>query len=55
MIFFSIYIIMFLGDKMNNFEIIRVLNRMVDNTREVSLDMKLYYLLEGLAIDKNIH
>lgn len=55
MLFLIIYIIMILGDKMNNFEIIRVLNRMVDNTREISLDLKLYYLLEGLTIDKNMH
>ena len=40
---------------MNNFEIIKVLNRMIDNTREVCIDIKLYYLLEVLTIDKNIH
>lgn len=55
MTFSFIYIIMIVGDRMNNFEIIRIINRMLDNTRIVSIDMNLYYIMEGLGIDKNIH
>lgn len=40
---------------MNNFEIIRVINRIVDNTREVSIGMNLYYLFDGLVFDKLEH
>ena len=41
--------------KMNGFEINRIFNRMLDNTRVISIQTKIYFLTEGLAIDKNNH
>ena len=40
---------------MNNFEIIRLLNKMIDNTEYVKINTKLTYALHRLAIDKNKH
>ena len=40
---------------MNNFEIIRVLNRMIDGTREISICSRVYFIKKSLIIDKNIH
>ena len=40
---------------MNNFEIIRLLNKMIDNTEHVKINTKLTYVLNRLAIDKNKH
>ena len=37
-----------LGDSMNNLEIIRLLNKMIDNTRTI----KLSYAVDRLTIDK---
>lgn len=35
---------MMVGDNVNNLEIIRVLNRMIDNTRVVSIKTKITYM-----------
>lgn len=33
-----------MGDMMNNFEVIRLINSMVDNTRVISIHTKLTYI-----------
>ena len=38
---------------MNGFEICRIYNKMIDNVRIISIETELYYLLDGLTIDKN--
>ena len=56
MIFKFFYIIIFLGDNyMNNFEVIRLLNIMVDNTRKISIESRIHYINQALAIDKKGH
>ena len=40
---------------MNNFEVIRLLNKMVDNTKMISINVELYFIMEGLTIDKKGH
>lgn len=40
---------------MNNFEIIRIFNKMIDNTRSLKVYAKLCYVKERLIIDKNRH
>ena len=40
---------------MNSFEIIRVLNRMIDNTREISISSRVHFIKKSLLIDKNMH
>ena len=47
--------IMMLVIWMNNFEIIRLLNKMIANTERVKINVKLTYALNRLAIDKNKH
>ena len=37
---------------MNNFEVIRVLGRMFDYTKEISMNSLVYYIKDSLAIDK---
>lgn len=56
MIFEIFYIIIFLGDNfMNNFEVIRLLNIMLDNTRKISIESRVHYINQALAIDKKGH
>lgn len=56
MIFFNIYIIIFLGDEiMNNFEVIRLLGRMLDVTKEISISTRVHFIKQALVIDKNRH
>ena len=43
----------FFGDKMNFLEINIILNKMIDNTRVVMLDLEVSCLKNGLLIDKN--
>lgn len=40
---------------MNNFEVIRLLNRMISNTRGISIGTRVHYIKRALAIDKNGH
>lgn len=40
---------------MNNFEVIRLLNRMLDVTRDISIGTRIHYIKQALAIDKNGH
>ncbi len=40
---------------MNSLEVIRILNRMVDQVRRISIEEELSCLLHGLIIDKNRH
>lgn len=40
---------------MNNFEVIMVLGRMLDYTKEISRNSLVYYIKESLAIDKKRH
>jgi len=40
---------------MNAFEINKIFNRMLDNTRVISIETKIYYMSRGLIIDKNKH
>lgn len=40
---------------MNNFEVIRILSRMLDNTRVISIGSQIHYLKQVLIIDKNSH
>ena len=40
---------------MNNFEVIRLLNIMIANTRKISIQSKIHYLNKVLAIDKKGH
>jgi len=37
---------------MNNFEVIRIINRMVDNTKVISINMRLSFLNDDVVIDK---
>ena len=38
---------------MNGFEICKIYNKMIDNVRLISIETCVYYLLDGLTIDKN--
>ena len=38
---------------MNFLEINRIINKMVDNTRIIMIDLKIAHLKSGLSIDKN--
>lgn len=38
---------------MNNFEVIRILGWMGENTKYVSICTEIYYIKKGLTIDKN--
>lgn len=40
---------------MNNFEVIRILSKMLDGTREISIRSRIHYIKQALAIDKNSH
>ncbi|MDO5393533.1 MAG: hypothetical protein Q4F33_02935 [Mycoplasmatota bacterium] len=40
---------------MNNFEVVRLLGRMLDNTREISISSRIHYIKTALIIDKNSH
>ena len=40
---------------MNSLELNKILNRMIDKTKIVSIQTNLYYILESLTIDKNKH
>lgn len=40
---------------MNNFEVIRLLGRMLENTKEISIGTRVHYIKQALAIDKNGH
>lgn len=40
---------------MNNFEVIRLLNRMISNTRDISVSTRVHYIKRAIAIDKNGH
>ena len=40
---------------MNYLEINKVLNRMIDKTRIISIKTEVYYIFKGLPIDKNGH
>ena len=40
---------------MSGLEICRIFNRMLDNTRIISIETKIYYMTNGLTIDKNKH
>ena len=55
MIYFKKYIMILFGDKMNFLEIGVILNKMIDNTRVVMLDLEVARLKNGLLIDKNNH
>ena len=56
MIFEFFYIIIFLGDNfMNNFEVTRLLNIMIGNTRKISIESRVNYINQALAIDKKGH
>lgn len=44
MIFSNFWVIIFVGDKMNNLEVIRLINGMIDNTRVVSIHTRLTYI-----------
>lgn len=37
---------------MNNFEVIRIMNRMVGNTKTISINMRLSFLNKEVVIDK---
>ena len=53
MINFNFCIIMVLVKKMNNFEIMVVFDKMIDDTREIMINTKLSYAINRLIIDKN--
>lgn len=40
---------------MNNFEIIKIFDRMISNTRFLSMEASVYYINKALSIDKNSH
>lgn len=40
---------------MNNFEIIKIFDRMISNTRFLSMEVGVYYINKALSIDKNSH
>lgn len=40
---------------MNNFEVIRLLNIMIGNTRKISIGSRIHYINQALAIDKKRH
>ena len=40
---------------MNFLEISLILNKMIDNTRSIMLDLEVSHLKNGLLIDKNNH
>lgn len=40
---------------MNFLEISKILNKMIDNTTMVMIDLEVTHLLGGLSIDKNSH
>ena len=40
---------------MNYLEIAVILNKMIDNTRIVMIDLEVTHLKNGLSIDKNSH
>lgn len=40
---------------MNNFEVIRILGRMIEGTRSISIATRVHYIKQALAIDKNGH
>ena len=40
---------------MNNLEVIRILNMMIDKTRTIKLEIKISYIERSLTIDKNSH
>lgn len=46
---------MFFGDKMNFLEVSKILNKMIDNTRRVMIDLEVTHLMSGISIDKNSH
>ena len=47
------YIIIQCGDRMNYLEINKIFNKMIDNTRNVVIDLEIARLKSGLLIDKN--
>lgn len=40
---------------MNNFEVIMLLNGMINKTRDISISTRIHYIKRALAIDKNSH
>lgn len=38
---------------MNNFEVIRIFNRMLSSTKRISIESRICYINKALAIDKN--
>ena len=40
---------------MNNFEVVRVLGRMLENTRKISISSRVHFIKEALIIDKKKH
>ena len=40
---------------MNNFEVIMLLNGMINKTRDISIESRIHYINEGLTIDKKGH
>ena len=40
---------------MNNFEVIKLLNKMSDVIRGIAIGTKVVYIKKALAIDKNVH
>ena len=40
---------------MNYIEINKIFNNMLDNTRIISIETQLYFLIDGLIIDKKSH
>ena len=43
------------GDNMNFLEVGKILNKMIDNTRIVVIDLEVTHLMSTLSIDKNSH
>ena len=40
---------------MNNFEVVKILDRMLSTTRTISVETRLCFINEALLIDKNNH
>lgn len=38
---------------MNNFEVIRIFNRMLSSTKRISIESRICFINKALAIDKN--